>query len=56
MFARKAVKLKIPLPKNGEYVDALDLNEDGKDDLVFYFDRLNSAAEKVNQITVMLAK
>lgn len=56
MFARKASKIKLPLPKNGEYVDAVDLNEDGKDDLAFYFDRLNGGADKVNRITLMMAK
>ncbi len=57
MFARKAIKLKTKIPKNGEDVEVLDLNEDGKDDFIFHFDRLGADGDDVkNRFVVMFAK
>jgi len=56
MFSKKAIIVKLDLPKNGEQVTSADLNGDGKGDLMMHFDRLGGdGALKRNKLIVLVA-
>jgi hypothetical protein len=55
LFARRAQKVSIKLPKNGQFVAVKDLNNDGKTDLVIRYDKLDGKSLH-NQLKVLVAQ
>ena len=55
LFNRKASKHKILLPKNGELFDHHDLNQDGKEDFIMRYGRLDDE-RMANKITILMVK
>lgn len=55
MFNRKASKHKISLPKNGELFAHHDLNQDGKEDFIMRYGRLDDES-MANKVTILMVK
>ena len=53
-FARSK-QVRAPMPKSGNQVSTADINQDGKDDLIFYYGKLDAPALQ-KRITVMIAQ
>jgi hypothetical protein len=54
LFARKAEKFSVKLPRNARLIEASDLNNDGKTDLVIRYDKLDS--EATSRMKILLAQ
>jgi hypothetical protein len=55
LFVRKPQKFKIKLPRNGQFIAANDLNNDGRTDLIIRYDKLDGEALH-NEVRILLAK
>lgn len=55
LFARKAKKFKMRLPRNGQLIAANDLNNDGHTDLIIRYDKLDGEALN-SEMKILLAK
>jgi len=55
LFNRKASKHKILLPKNGELFEHHDLNQDGKEDFIMRYGRLDDES-LANKVTILMVK
>ncbi|WP_462159744.1 FG-GAP repeat domain-containing protein [Pseudoalteromonas sp. GB56] len=53
-FARSK-KQSVPLPKSGSQISRADVNNDGKEDLIMYYGKLDST-EQQKQISVLIAQ
>ncbi|MEP1552307.1 VCBS repeat-containing protein, partial [Paraglaciecola sp.] len=54
-YARRSLRQKMTMPQNASSIDSVDLNKDGKSDLVIHYGQLD-AEELHKQIVVLLAK
>ncbi|WP_133468269.1 FG-GAP repeat domain-containing protein [Paraglaciecola marina] len=54
-YARRSLRQKMIMPQNASSIDSVDLNKDGKSDLVIHYGQLD-AEELHKQIVVLLAK
>ncbi len=55
LFARRAEKFRIPLPRDARYIASADLNQDGKTDLVIRYSKLDSK-NGYKQMKILLAQ
>ena len=55
LFNRKAMRQSITLPKNGDLFAHHDINNDGKEDLLMSYSRLDDK-EMANKVTVLMVK
>lgn len=56
-FARRAEKLAVPVPNNGQRLVVADFTGDGRDDLVLAFDRLGAdGPEAVRRVILLLSQ
>jgi|GEM_PF-574218 len=55
VFSRKASKHKLLLPKNGALFQHHDINNDGKEDFIMRYGRLDEKS-MANQITILISK
>lgn len=55
LFNRKASKHKVLLPKNGGLLEAHDLNNDGKEDIIMSYGRLDEES-MANKVTILMVK
>ncbi|TQV72177.1 VCBS repeat-containing protein [Aliikangiella marina] len=55
MFKRKSSKFKVTVPKDGEFVETKDLNNDGKEDLMVRYGRQDDEALK-NKVVILMSR
>jgi hypothetical protein len=55
LFMKRAKNISVPLPKNGELLTPINLNQDAKSDLLIYYGEQDSALQQ-KQIRVLLSK
>ncbi len=55
LFARNSDKVAMPLPRDASRVQVVDLNNDGKEDLVLPFDSLDAPAQR-NQLILLFSR
>lgn len=54
-FSKRGKKYKMPLPRNGNLIEVIDINHDGLADIVFRYDHTDGT-DKSKQITLWLSK
>lgn len=55
MFKRRSSKIKVNVPKDGQLVDTLDINDDGKEDVVIRYGRQDDK-ELSNKLVLLISK
>ena len=55
LFERKGIKHELALPKNGDLFSHHDINNDGKEDFLMHYGRLDGE-EMANKVTILLVK